>query len=237
MKKIILLATSFLMLIAAQVTNAALITDNFNDGVINTALWSVNSNGSVVLTENGGVMNARAPITGNFNIGWLESDLTLTGNFDVSFDYQWINGVGSSRTRTQMWVFNDAESESFQLNFWRGGGSPDGDIQFTHSDGTIIGHSWNPPATGKMRINRSGSAFTAYYWSGSWLSLGSMNGFTGDMHFALNANTAGGSVLDVRWDNVSITADMISSVPVPAALWLFGSGLIGLVGIARRKKA
>ena len=26
-------------------------------------------------------------------------------------------------------------------------------------------------------------------------------------------------------------------VPVPAALWLFGSGLIGLIGIARRKKA
>jgi len=29
----------------------------------------------------------------------------------------------------------------------------------------------------------------------------------------------------------------ISSVPVPAAVWLFGSGLIGLVGLARRKKA
>jgi len=29
----------------------------------------------------------------------------------------------------------------------------------------------------------------------------------------------------------------ISTVPVPAAVWLFGSGLIGLVGIARRKKA
>jgi len=26
-------------------------------------------------------------------------------------------------------------------------------------------------------------------------------------------------------------------VPVPAAIWLFGSGLIGLVGIARRKKS
>lgn len=26
-------------------------------------------------------------------------------------------------------------------------------------------------------------------------------------------------------------------VPIPAALWLFGSGLIGLIGIARRKKA
>ena len=26
-------------------------------------------------------------------------------------------------------------------------------------------------------------------------------------------------------------------IPVPAAVWLFGSGLLGLVGIARRKKA
>jgi len=25
-------------------------------------------------------------------------------------------------------------------------------------------------------------------------------------------------------------------IPVPAAVWLFGSGLLGLVGIARRKK-
>jgi len=29
----------------------------------------------------------------------------------------------------------------------------------------------------------------------------------------------------------------VSAVPVPAAVWLFGSGLIGLVGFARRKKA
>lgn len=28
-----------------------------------------------------------------------------------------------------------------------------------------------------------------------------------------------------------------SAVPLPAAVWLFGSGLLGLVGIARRKKA
>jgi hypothetical protein len=28
----------------------------------------------------------------------------------------------------------------------------------------------------------------------------------------------------------------ISPVPVPAAVWLFGSGLIGLIGVAHRKK-
>jgi hypothetical protein len=29
---------------------------------------------------------------------------------------------------------------------------------------------------------------------------------------------------------------LTSPVPVPAAAWLFGSGLLGLVGIARRRK-
>ena len=32
------------------------------------------------------------------------------------------------------------------------------------------------------------------------------------------------------------TLTRVSSVPVPAAVWLFGSGLIGLVGLSRRKK-
>ncbi len=35
--------------------------------------------------------------------------------------------------------------------------------------------------------------------------------------------------------NMTPTPDP-SAVPVPAAVWLFGSGLLGLVGIARRKK-
>ena len=29
----------------------------------------------------------------------------------------------------------------------------------------------------------------------------------------------------------------VAAIPVPAAVWLFGSGLLGLVGVARRKKA
>ncbi|MDH3888134.1 MAG: VPLPA-CTERM sorting domain-containing protein, partial [Gammaproteobacteria bacterium] len=28
-----------------------------------------------------------------------------------------------------------------------------------------------------------------------------------------------------------------AAVPVPAAVWLFGSGLLGLIGMAKRKKS
>lgn len=42
---------------------------------------------------------------------------------------------------------------------------------------------------------------------------------------------------DAVIDNVSIITDVATpTVPIPAAAWLFGSGLIGLVGVARKRK-
>jgi hypothetical protein len=46
--------------------------------------------------------------------------------------------------------------------------------------------------------------------------------------------TAGG--LASKWTLASNGNLNFSTIPVPAAVWLFGSGLIGLVGIARRRK-
>ena len=42
------------------------------------------------------------------------------------------------------------------------------------------------------------------------------------------SNTASG----LYFDDLSFT-----TVPIPAAVWLFGSGLLGLIGISRRNKA
>ena len=34
---------------------------------------------------------------------------------------------------------------------------------------------------------------------------------------------------------IEVDVEIVPAIPVPAAIWLFGSGLLGLVGIARRK--
>ena len=77
-----------------------------------------------------------------------------------------------------------------------------------------------------------------------------------DVVFTLGASTpSSGSGAEPAWVNSTFdlydfgfSSDLLlnqvqaptppgSPVPIPAAVWLFGSGLLGLVGIARRKKA
>lgn len=45
-----------------------------------------------------------------------------------------------------------------------------------------------------------------------------------------------GTNREVDFQNIGFTAEL-SQIPVPAALWLFGSGLLALIGISRRKRA
>jgi hypothetical protein len=51
------------------------------------------------------------------------------------------------------------------------------------------------------------------------------------IHILEGSTPNGGAIF---LDNASLT---VTPVPVPAAVWLFGSGLIGLIGIARRRKS
>jgi hypothetical protein len=51
------------------------------------------------------------------------------------------------------------------------------------------------------------------------------------IHILTEGTPSGGSIW---WDNADLTATP-SAVPVPAAAWLFGSALLGLMGISRRK--
>ena len=58
---------------------------------------------------------------------------------------------------------------------------------------------------------------------------------TSDLVLAYNDNYSG--FIDSDFDDMLVRAKFTSTVvPVPAAAWLFGSGLLGLIGLARRRK-
>ena len=64
--------------------------------------------------------------------------------------------------------------------------------------------------------------------------LDTMSSFNVEFYFD-SIDSIGNDGAGVRVDNFSVGTPT-SVVPVPAAVWLFGSGLLGLIGLARRKK-
>jgi hypothetical protein len=59
------------------------------------------------------------------------------------------------------------------------------------------------------------------------------DGNMSDLVLAYNDNALGTG--DADYDDMLVRAEF-SAVPIPAAVWLFGSGLLGLIGIGRRRK-
>jgi hypothetical protein len=80
--------------------------------------------------------------------------------------------------------------------------------------------------TTSMGVNW-GSYALALYIDPTW------NGMT--LEFGVNNAATSYTMSGVYYDNFNLSET--PAVPVPAAVWLFGSGLLGLIGVARRSKS
>jgi hypothetical protein len=72
--------------------------------------------------------------------------------------------------------------------------------------------------------NTPGSALTLYGVTG--------NGTPGGLGYAYDIGTI---ALNLANDTLTFTGNQVSAVPLPAAVWLLGSGLLGLAGVGRRR--
>jgi len=92
-------------------------------------------------------------------------------------------------------------------------------------------------------FNANVNGWVFYAWGSSFITAGGITDLTGAFTTALefdpNANyyafIAGGSVAPVTVD-VNLTVNSLNAVPVPAAIWLFGTGLLGLLGAGYQRK-
>lgn len=170
------------------------------------------------------------------NAAYIFSDVSITSNavtFTIDGD---MTGYAAP---------NPTYSDYFGLRYY-------GDI-YTGSTSDITGFNlWSTSVFDNKSISYAGNTggwYTPpYTWSGYSLS---------DLTDSVATNrtvtlTVSNDFLDVKasgsidfiwgWspDGVNATVlhtENINAVPVPAAVWLFGSGLIGLVSFAKRKKA
>ena len=71
------------------------------------------------------------------------------------------------------------------------------------------------------------------YWSATEYALSSSHAWTFNMQLGMQAYNGDKTGTAYAW---AVQSGDVSAVPVPAAVWLFGSGLVGLVGLARRKR-
>ena len=96
-------------------------------------------------------------------------------------------------------------------------------------------------ATNDIRVDTTGVSPDA--WGSYSISLDLSDPSLADqiLQFGFNTTATNYENSGVFYDNICFSNDggasCVSAVPVPAAIWLFGSGLLGLVGMARRKKA
>jgi len=150
-------------------------------------------------------------------------DITISGNFDLSVKPGVIN------------IFTNYQS-------------PDR-IQFTNIDVPTNGpdgRAWELPSFEGFFDQFSTSSFAgsedpcfsfSYYFNGSCYSAGDFGSYTGN-YDGVNFVFTG-----VKNPNFSTGANgffytiVATPVPIQTSIWLFGSGLLGLIGVARRKKA
>ena len=98
---------------------------------------------------------------------------------------------------------------------------------------------WDTFTTGTSTNRNQGPFTPGFTLTGSDLVDGDPNTWTGKLVSAGNIGSAWGDFDMTQYSEVydiTITGEGAPPIPIPAAVWLFGSGLVGLVGVARRRK-
>jgi hypothetical protein len=240
--RVAVLAAIFLTV--TSMSAQAALYDDFNDNSTNHALWTagiINAGSGVSVSETNQRLeidlSANAAAAGGLFGGGYGSNVAFHGDLDIWVDFQLLNWPASNGVRVGL-SFYDASNAN---NFWAvervsaGRGEIFGDSYLTDFNHSVALSSLGSDQFGALRLARTGTTLSAYYLAGGqWQLMRSDPITSGDLIFGIAAwshdQYFNDQAVKIAFDNVNVNA-----VPLPPALWLFGSAILGLMGIARVK--
>ena len=156
---------------------------------------------------------------GSQNYKYDDASNGTVWSYGFSLDDRWMNESGSG---TGVLYSLNASLNSANINM---------------SDSYLSGGDFRNNQ--EVAVDRDSLSTSALSNAGSWGVSSDTVDFTIDL---AGTTLLEGSELALRWEftcanDVIEGAVAVSAVPVPAAVWLFGSGLLGLAAVARRKKS
>ena len=196
------------------------------DGLVGVIGFTVGADGNTLAITSYSQDTFTGTAGGNFAI--FANDLTGMSGFisdagDVSLDVTGRLGLAqffAATIGTQPWNVDNAASIAGQ-----------GDAVTGLYEPLTSGASanWTPGTPGTPSVSLTGSALTGPdgAWTGSLVSAGNVGAAW---------QLFDGTPYTEKY-NITVNGTVAPPIPVPAAVWLFGSGLLGLVGVARRKKS
>lgn len=158
----------------------------------------------------------------------------------IDQSWQFFGNPGIHMTTSPVTILSDDGLGNVELDFsaWA--------INWNGIDIGLGGAAWGSNPSGVAQLTcqtdcSAGDAFSLFYTAtvteGPFMGVRYRLGFdSGSLASLSAAETILGGLVEDQGIIASGTIGA-SVVPVPAAVWLFGSGLIGLVGVARSKKA
>jgi len=195
----------------------------------------------------------------------VEGDLQLAKGSDLYFldgaHFQWTISADTESSPVDIRTAYRSGLDGFDLGTISSYQSTNSIISFTNrvNTNTDITVTSTPPLIQTANYSASGISTDAFEIHASYLNADfselfiSMFGFSGPPDFYLENGVAslpsqfffnnataywgiiGSNDDTIRYNTTNFTMS-VTTVPVPAAIWLFGSGLIGLIGLGRRKQ-
>jgi len=153
-----------------------------------------------------GSCNASATVTDG--VGTASSVADISGD-TISLNYQF------ATTGTSVFIGDMFASVSAEFTIGTGGGK------------IIFNNTAGPNAFGEYQLSGPGVASFGEITGELLLST------SGLYQLEMNSNIGFSALVTPYVGGFTAT---VETVPIPSAVWLFGSGLLGLIGVARRKK-